>query len=475
METDLEEPEIMRSAEIEMEQSIAVNDEDDNIYGAENEIARKMESFTAPKQFLKEPMRSGEDDNMSTFKQPSKINETGEPDVVEPVVVEITETAAVETEEENKAEKSKEIEPVATEGMSLEQFTDSEDTEPLSKVLALTVKSTSDEESIPIDDLLAMIPVDMMLPSLTAEEPTKIRVGLGIAIPGVNDGDWYKASLTKIDVTNKGKAPLVVKDEIKAIVPVGPVVERTGILKRSVNNVQYNIQIVDSLSLPYTDSVTADPVVDTVTDSIVALDTSQRSPDAYLVSPSSYSDSQMRFTTDDIPLGDEPTDVLPPDRTSEFAQLRASVDQIYLEHVQTKIQIARLKVEFFAKISILETLFLSRAENQDRAARVQTEIFRKEVKDQKAALAKEFEDQLAVIRNDLLEFRVETQEQYTTLRDNLAELISFFNRGMTKRGKWVAANDKVRNLHLMIGADLVEAEVVEVSLQRREIVVRKVE
>ncbi|KZV22896.1 splicing factor 3B subunit 1 [Dorcoceras hygrometricum] len=59
METDFVEPGITRSAEIELEHSIAVNDEDDNLDGAENEISRKMTSFTAPKQFLKEPLRSG--------------------------------------------------------------------------------------------------------------------------------------------------------------------------------------------------------------------------------------------------------------------------------------------------------------------------------------------------------------------------------------------------------------------------------
>ncbi|KZV30802.1 hypothetical protein F511_37388 [Dorcoceras hygrometricum] len=97
-----------------------------------------------------------------------------------------------------------------------------------------------------------------------------------------------------------------------------------------------------------------------------------------LVSPSSYSDSSIHFTTDDIPLGNEPTAILSPDLTAEFAQLRASVDQISLDRLQTKIQIERLKAEFFAKISILETSLLTRADNQDRAARVQTEIFRKE-------------------------------------------------------------------------------------------------
>ncbi|KZV34309.1 hypothetical protein F511_28011 [Dorcoceras hygrometricum] len=156
----------------------------------------------------------------------------GEPDLEEPVVVETTETTTVETESridvrsiinydeedplvEKESEKEKEIEPVATEGMSFEKITDSEDTEPLSKVLVRTKKSKSDEESMPIDDLLEQIPENMMLPSVTATEPTRIKFGLGIEIPGVNDGDWYKASLPYIAITDKGKAPLVEKDEIK--------------------------------------------------------------------------------------------------------------------------------------------------------------------------------------------------------------------------------------------------------------------
>ncbi|KZV30736.1 splicing factor 3B subunit 1-like [Dorcoceras hygrometricum] len=83
-----------------------------------------MASFTAPKQFLKEPLRSGEDDDMSGSKQPSKI--------IEPAA----------------AEKDKEIEPVATEDLSLAKsvatMTDSEDTEPLIKVLELTDKYKPD-------------------------------------------------------------------------------------------------------------------------------------------------------------------------------------------------------------------------------------------------------------------------------------------------------------------------------------------
>ncbi|KAI5683523.1 hypothetical protein M9H77_04751 [Catharanthus roseus] len=55
------------------EKSIPVNDDDDVRDAAENEVARKMASFTAPKQFFKEAPRAGEEDEISGFKQPSKI------------------------------------------------------------------------------------------------------------------------------------------------------------------------------------------------------------------------------------------------------------------------------------------------------------------------------------------------------------------------------------------------------------------
>ncbi|KZV50559.1 Splicing factor 3B subunit [Dorcoceras hygrometricum] len=113
-----------------------------------------MESFTAPKQSLKEPLRSGEDDNMSGFKQPSKIIEI-----------------------EKGTDKEKEIEPVVTEELSLEKTTDIEDTEPLRKALELTEKpSTSDKNLMSLEDLLKQIPDDMMMPSVTAAEPTEDKL-----------------------------------------------------------------------------------------------------------------------------------------------------------------------------------------------------------------------------------------------------------------------------------------------------------
>ncbi|KZV45561.1 hypothetical protein F511_37317 [Dorcoceras hygrometricum] len=54
---------------------------------------------------------------------------------------------------------------------------------------------------------------------------------------------------------------------------------------------------------------------------------------------------------------------------------------------------------------------------------------RKEVKDIKATLSKDFDDKLANIRNELLEFRVDTQGQLASLGTHLAELIAFLTKG----------------------------------------------
>ncbi|KZV22014.1 hypothetical protein F511_33223 [Dorcoceras hygrometricum] len=115
---------------------------------------------------------------------------------VEPISV-LTETAEVEDVETDLEEpvvmKTAGVEPVETEKGPLvdaekekeknkEKTIDSSDTEPLSKVLELTEKSTSDEESMSIDDILKRIPEEMMLPFYAAAEPTKITFGSGIEI-----------------------------------------------------------------------------------------------------------------------------------------------------------------------------------------------------------------------------------------------------------------------------------------------------
>ncbi|KZV36781.1 hypothetical protein F511_37777 [Dorcoceras hygrometricum] len=71
-----------------------------------------------------------------------------------------------------------------------------------------------DDESMTLEEILLTIPADCPLPSAFGEI-TKIKLGKSISIPGVNEGDWYKARLPKIYVDAKGKAPLVIVDPVK--------------------------------------------------------------------------------------------------------------------------------------------------------------------------------------------------------------------------------------------------------------------
>ncbi|KZV14041.1 hypothetical protein F511_44551 [Dorcoceras hygrometricum] len=87
-------------------------------------------------------------------------------------------------------------------------------------VVAMVIeKSTGsnqvDEELMTLDDLLMQISDDMMLPSVTAAEITKIKFDLPVEIKEVHDQDWYYASLPKISATEKGKAPLEEADTVK--------------------------------------------------------------------------------------------------------------------------------------------------------------------------------------------------------------------------------------------------------------------
>ncbi|KZV19900.1 hypothetical protein F511_31603 [Dorcoceras hygrometricum] len=124
----------------------------------------------------------------SWVRQWQVLTETVEVEDVETDLEEPVPQGVIHEEEtlvENEKEKDK--------GKSIAQIIDSTDTEPLSKVLELTEKSTSDEESMYIDDILTQIPEEKMLPSVTAAEPTKITFGSGIEIREI---DYAKAEVT---------------------------------------------------------------------------------------------------------------------------------------------------------------------------------------------------------------------------------------------------------------------------------------
>ncbi|KZV46588.1 hypothetical protein F511_40660 [Dorcoceras hygrometricum] len=69
-----------------------------------------------------------------------------------------------------------------------------------------------------LEDILMSIPVEVPLPS-TGVEITKIVLGQTVYIPGVDEGDWYKASLPKIHPEEKGKEPLQLKNPAKGKPP----------------------------------------------------------------------------------------------------------------------------------------------------------------------------------------------------------------------------------------------------------------
>ncbi|KZV29881.1 hypothetical protein F511_41715 [Dorcoceras hygrometricum] len=78
-----------------------------------------------------------------------------------------------------------------------------------------TVEQTTDE-AMSLEDILMTIPVDCPLPSADVEV-TKIILSGTISIPGVNEGDWYKASLPKILAADKGRHPFWRETLLKAI------------------------------------------------------------------------------------------------------------------------------------------------------------------------------------------------------------------------------------------------------------------
>ncbi|KZV42829.1 hypothetical protein F511_27169 [Dorcoceras hygrometricum] len=313
----------------------------------------------------------------------------------------------------------------------------------------------SDEELLSIEDLLKRIPKGMMIPSVTAAEPTKIKFGHGITIKGVADKVWYKESFPKIAITDEGKAPLVEPDTIKGhpamrwrlyIVAKYRELLLRKFLEAHRANFSFGqpwsamaLQIIDLLSAAHSTStknlLMQKQALNLEWTSCAMLfkgaifDIALRYP---VQSNSSY--SRMLFTAADIPLNDETAVdqlVLPaialhtPDLAESLAQLRTSVSQLSIKQMRTTSSIGDLRNELLSKIDNIEKAATESRTKQDQCHR--NNRLADIVKDFKAQKA-DFDDQLAAICTDLLEFRVETQEQYATLRDNLSELIAFFNR-----------------------------------------------
>ncbi|KZV58365.1 hypothetical protein F511_15152 [Dorcoceras hygrometricum] len=114
------------------------------------------------------------------------------------------------------------------------------------------------------------------------------------------------------------------------------------------------------------------------------------------------------------------------DISASLAALRESFSKIVANQTRYSRKSGDAHSEVMCKINHVERVFLDSLAAQNEAFQAAAQ---KEVKDLQAALSKDFDDKLADIHNDLLEFRVETQEQLASLGAHLAELIDFITKG----------------------------------------------
>ncbi|KZV38729.1 knotted1 [Dorcoceras hygrometricum] len=179
-----------------------------------------------------------------------------------------------------------------------------------------------------------------------------------------------------------------------------------------------------------------------------------------ITSSDSSADSSLHFNTNDISMEDDAAldqSILPSsaaDISASFAALRESFSKLVANQTSDSRKSGDAHSEVLSKITHVERVFLDSLAVQNEAFRVCLKVIarklkmitkvvrtqnailskdlaatQKEVKDLKVALSKEFDDKLADICNDLLEFHVETQEQLASLGAHLAELIAFITKG----------------------------------------------
>ncbi|KZV50132.1 hypothetical protein F511_17238 [Dorcoceras hygrometricum] len=281
-----------------------------------------------------------------------------------------------------------------------------------------------------------------------------------MSIHGLKWERMCSSSLFEGESRDRGAVIARSNTNIRDIVAVGSVVDLAvdpadffGVFRRGPD-----VQLIPSDSSSSSSSSQPHPI--SPNDSF-----SQRHLDTALTStnPSISTDSRMLFTTDDIPLGVGTTvdqilmptdDVTSQDFIEPLAQLRASVNQIQIERVQKRDDAENLKDVLLLHIRGLEQRFTEILEQQDRTYRGLFAHVRQEFQLQKAALSLEVlesrqkpqsqqvawsldmdnklkgvQDQQAAISHDLMEFRVQAQENFNTLTSQLSELVDYINRG----------------------------------------------
>ncbi|KZV28754.1 TMV resistance protein N-like [Dorcoceras hygrometricum] len=329
-----------------------------------------------------------------------------------------------------------------------------EDMETVEEMETEAVEQSVDE-AMSLKDIFMTIPVECPLPSANVEI-TKIILGKSISIPGVDEWDWKFLEARKINfVLGEGSSAtdlkileiisnlhmFVVEDLKEQTMANSLRWEKTCCSKNFEGCPRYRVED-DSAPDQFisTSSTTA------ISDSIDAL----RESFSNLVANQSR-DSRKTNTA-----------------LSEVMCKIDHVQRVFLDCLAEQNEtfrglFKRSRQEAQNDNNALP-LALKAVRTQNVILSTDLEATRKEVKDFKATLSKDFDDKLADIRNELLEFHVYTQGQLASLGTHLAELIDFLTKAvMIKRGKIVAA--AALNHLLKIKADPT-GEVVAVAIEQ---------
>ncbi|KZV58345.1 hypothetical protein F511_29829 [Dorcoceras hygrometricum] len=194
------------------------------------------------------------------------------------------------------------------------------------------------------------------------------------------------------------------------LVAVGLVVDRSGIPIRTVNNVQNCIRIEDYIRVSSTDAESDSTSSNSSTSTPIDF-VNEETPDAQTSMPTAIVSSN--------------------DYTDAFAQLKASVDQISLEKVQYRFHIEKLKSALLRRYQALILHFLP-----DLIIKTGLFLFKPMFSVRRCKLRKQrfLKNWMLFVRrsktiNDLMEFRVQAQENFSTLTAQLSELVAYINRG----------------------------------------------
>ncbi|KZV43986.1 splicing factor 3B subunit 1-like, partial [Dorcoceras hygrometricum] len=399
METDMEEPSLTRSDDIAFEVtegSSAVNDEDDNLDGAENEISRKMASFTASKQLPQEPSRS-------------VLSKLADLELVKGIIAKEKQLLAwAETDSLETAVRRREFTIAKYREMLLRKFLESH----RQHFQAGQPSTTTDLKIIAFLSNAHIFAVETLQTHMRIHGLKWERICSSRLFEGENRDRG--AVIARSNTSTRSLCWLRTKTMVDGYWVIQEANDLWQRLPKQTVPLTFVLspqrQLDDTLAL--FSSHHPDPAV--------FASISQRPLDTDLTSPNpSTMDSRIFFTTDDTPMGVAqilmPTAVSPQVFTEPLAQLRALVNLISNERVHVRNDSEKLKDMLLMEIRSLEKKVTEMLVQQDSLYRGLDDI-RKDVDETKAALS-----------NAILEFQA--QENYDNLSSQLGELVAYINRG----------------------------------------------